>query len=311
MSIGRVNTERKFRTESLLQGVAYFHSISIDRGTVLTNEHLGNFRYGLGGTGILRCPAHRHVCVWWLGLVSVVGWDYCLGGIVSRITSTERRRTDVDDESSDFIWISQLVLILGCARLDMMCAPPPYWTMTIVRGFTRVAIGQSLWTTSANNLSLRSLVNFLRIQMASVLNPKKRKVSAPDPTPGDDQLPSANALEMLSEDEQDEEPESDDGDYEEFPEIDAASDTDEDEDEETEGEEEEEEDYSSDASGSDKKLPIFPKAKVVISEITGEPKKVYPEIEPDYDSDSSTEDVSTSPVFASTNALRCLPYAGP
>lgn len=183
--------------------------------------------------------------------------------------------------------------------------------MTIVRGFTRVAIGQSLWTTSANNLSLRSLVNFLRIQMASVPNPKKRKVSAPGPTPGDDQLLSANALEMLSEDEQDEEPESDDGDYEEFPEIDAASDTDEDEDEETEGEEEEEEDYSSDASGSDKKLPIFPKAKVVISEITGEPKKVYPEIEPDYDSDSSTEDVSTSPVFASTNALRCLPYAGP
>lgn len=36
---------------------------------------------------------------------------------------------------------------------------------------------------------------------------------------------------------------------------------------------------------------IYPKPKVVNSEITGKPKKVYPEIVPDYDSDSSTEDV--------------------
>ena len=150
----------------------------------------------------------------------------------------------------------------------------------------------------------RSLVNFSRTPMAPVSNSKKRKVSAPEPALKDDQLISATTLEMLSEDEQDEEPESDNGDYEEFPEIDAASDTEDEEDEELEGESEEEGAYSSDASGSDKKLPIFPKSKVVISVITGEPKKVYPEIEPDYDSDSSTEDVSASPAPASTNVLR-------
>jgi len=130
-------------------------------------------------------------------------------------------------------------------------------------------------------------------------------VPSPEPPPRDEQRLSAVALEMLSEDEQDEVPESDDGDYEEFPEIDAASDTeDEETDGEDEGEDEDEEAYSSDTSGSDRKLHIFPKAKVVISDITGEPKKVYPEIEPDYDSDSSTEDVSTSPAPASTNELR-------
>ncbi|KAF9649650.1 ribosome biogenesis protein ERB1 [Thelephora ganbajun] len=134
--------------------------------------------------------------------------------------------------------------------------------------------------------------------MASVSNLRKRKSSAPGQAPKDEQLLPVSALEMLSEDEHDEEPESDDGNYEEFPEIDAASDTeeeedddDDDDDDDDEGEEgEEEADYSSDASGSEKKLSIFPKAKVVISDITGEPKKVYPEIEPDYDSDSSTED---------------------
>jgi len=138
--------------------------------------------------------------------------------------------------------------------------------------------------------------------MASVSTSRKRKAHAPVPTSKDEQLISASALEMLSEDEQDEEPESDDGDYEEFPEIDAASDTEDDEDEELDEDEEEdaeeEEGYSSDTSGSHKKLPIFPRAKVVISDITGEPKKVYPEIEPDYDSDSSTEDVSTSSASA-------------
>lgn len=36
---------------------------------------------------------------------------------------------------------------------------------------------------------------------------------------------------------------------------------------------------------------IGPKAKIITSNITGRPKRVYPEIEPDYDSDSSTEEV--------------------
>jgi len=151
--------------------------------------------------------------------------------------------------------------------------------------------------------------------MASVSNSRKRKVSAPESAPRDEQRLSTGALEMLSEDEQDEEPESDDGDYEEFPEIDAASDTEDEDEEETneedEGEDEDEETYSSDTSGSDRKLPIFPKAKVVISDITGEPKKVYPEIEPDYDSDSSTEDVSTSPAPALTNELRTVAFRPP
>lgn len=128
--------------------------------------------------------------------------------------------------------------------------------------------------------------------MASIFNSRKRKTQAPASVSEDGSLSSTGALEMLSEDEQDEEPESDDGDYEEFPEIDAASDTDDEEEEEENGGVEEE--YSSsDTSGSDERLPIFPTAKVIISDITGEPKKVYPEIEPDYDSDSSTEDVST------------------
>ena len=136
--------------------------------------------------------------------------------------------------------------------------------------------------------------------MASTPNSRKRKAPVLVPAPTDEPFHSAGALEMLSEDEQEEEPESGDGDHEEFPEIDAASDT---EDEEEEDGEDEGEDYSSDTSGRSEKLPIFPEAKVVISGITGEPKKVYPEIEPDYDSDSSTEDVSTSVTLLLTNPL--------
>jgi ribosome biogenesis protein ERB1 len=49
-------------------------------------------------------------------------------------------------------------------------------------------------------------------------------------------------------------------------------------------------------------VPPFPVARTVISTITGEPKRVYPDIEPDYDSDSSTEDVRARP-------LRPLPRA--
>ncbi|KAK0206307.1 NUC169 domain-containing protein [Desarmillaria ectypa] len=76
----------------------------------------------------------------------------------------------------------------------------------------------------------------------------------------------------------------------EFPEIDAQSDTDEEysefeDDDKAEKGTEEEEDESTDEDNH-----IFPKAKTVISDITGQPKRVYPEIEPEYDSDSSTED---------------------
>ena len=112
-------------------------------------------------------------------------------------------------------------------------------------------------------------------------------------------------LEMLSDEEQeDEDPDSDQDAVDEFPEIDAASDSDDasygideeedgsDEDDEIEGQEDGEEDLSEDESDED--FRIFPKSKTVISDITGELKKVYPEIEPDYDSDSSTEDVRSA-----------------
>lgn len=110
------------------------------------------------------------------------------------------------------------------------------------------------------------------------------------------EIPDKMGLELHS-DEEDGENDSD-GEVDAFPELDARSDTSEDE-EDSEGEEDEvdedEDDEDSEEDGenvSDAELSVFPKAKVVTSDITGQPKKVYPEIEPDYDSDSSTEDVS-------------------
>jgi ribosome biogenesis protein ERB1 len=104
-------------------------------------------------------------------------------------------------------------------------------------------------------------------------------------------------LDLLSGDEDEDGPvqESDSDGVDAFPEIDAGSDTDE-ESEQSPGDDEdrsesEEEGQDDEDALSDDDLHIFPKAKTVISDITGHPKKVYPEIEPDYDSDSSTEDV--------------------
>lgn len=100
-------------------------------------------------------------------------------------------------------------------------------------------------------------------------------------------------LEMLSDEEKLEgeeigEDEESDDQVDEFPEIDTGSDSGLDD-------ESDEVDEESSPSGSESDLSsdvhIFPKPKDVISEITGQPKRVYPEIEPDYDSDSSTEDV--------------------
>lgn len=120
---------------------------------------------------------------------------------------------------------------------------------------------------------------------------KKRKESAKDDEyqPEPELVKRIENLEMLSEDEGDEdsEPGSDDGEVDEFPEIDLASDSEEEEDED----EEEEDSYSSGSESEN--LGIFPKAKTIVSDITGQLKKVYPEIEPDYDSDSSTEEVRT------------------
>lgn len=116
-------------------------------------------------------------------------------------------------------------------------------------------------------------------------------------------IPEEVGLDMLSEDEEEQGEGSDDGEADAFPELDTRSDT---EDEEVEGsvdegeDEDEDEDEEEDAESSgegegssdDDELHIFPKAKTITSKITGQPKKVYPEIEPDYDSDSSTEEVS-------------------
>jgi ribosome biogenesis protein ERB1 len=87
-----------------------------------------------------------------------------------------------------------------------------------------------------------------------------------------------------------------------FPEIDAGDDSDDansvDEDgDETEGSHDgsyliEDSDFvDSVDSEEDNPINTGPKRKTVLSKITGRPKRVYPEIEPNYNSDSSTEDV--------------------
>lgn len=135
-------------------------------------------------------------------------------------------------------------------------------------------------------------------------NGKRKRIAAEVETAtAKPEIPQNMALEMSSEDEA-EEDDSDD-DVVPFPEIDVRSDSEEDGDEvEEEGEgseddsEEEEEDEDDEGNESedittedDDELNIFPKSKSIISKITGQPKTVYPEIEPEYDSDSSTEDV--------------------
>lgn len=128
---------------------------------------------------------------------------------------------------------------------------------------------------------------------------KKRKEPTED-APIEAPVESGN-LEMLSDEEDGEDAISDDGHVDEFPEIDTRSDS---EDEEFEGaddevdggsdeEDEEDAEEDSDFDSDDSELHIFPKAKTITSEITGHPKRVYPEIEPNYDSDSSTEDVGS------------------
>lgn len=113
-------------------------------------------------------------------------------------------------------------------------------------------------------------------------------------------FPDEGGLDLLSEDEEEggHEQASDSDEIDAFPEIDTGSDTEEEEEEEESpgedwdnSERDDEQDDELEDASSDIDLHIFPKAKTIISDITGQPKKVYPEIEPDYDSDSSTEDV--------------------
>jgi len=105
---------------------------------------------------------------------------------------------------------------------------------------------------------------------------KKRKNSAVESAVEDD-LPAVAALDIDS-DEQGE-PGSDDGEMDDFPELDMG-------DSEVSSDAEE-----SEASTEESKNPQNP-GDFVVSSITGRLKRVYPDIEPEYDSDSSTEDVS-------------------
>ncbi|KAJ7068090.1 NUC169 domain-containing protein [Mycena amicta] len=107
----------------------------------------------------------------------------------------------------------------------------------------------------------------------------KRKQLAEDAPPA--ALLPTETLEMLSDEEGTDDALSDDGQVDEFPQIDQNSDEDEQTDEEY---------FESDGSEDSLDRDIFPKPKNTISDITGQPKRVYPEIEPDYDSDSSTEE---------------------
>ena len=102
-------------------------------------------------------------------------------------------------------------------------------------------------------------------------------------------------LEMLSE-EENEDLVSDDGIVDEFPELNVQSDSNDSETDYSIADDDDDDDDDSAEIGSDSEsvdlLHLIPKPKNVVSDITHQPKLVYPEIEPGYDSDSSTEDVS-------------------
>ncbi|KAL4241279.1 Ribosome biogenesis protein ERB1 [Abortiporus biennis] len=125
----------------------------------------------------------------------------------------------------------------------------------------------------------------------------------------DTNFPHDVGLELHSEDEGAEADEDSEGEVDEFPEIDTRSDSEDDEDEDYEGSEENDEDEE-DSEEDDDEFHIFPKAKTIISDITGQPKKVYPDIEPDYDSDSSTEDVQNRVGNVPMHWYDDLPHVG-
>ncbi|KAH9179970.1 BOP1NT-domain-containing protein [Lactarius sanguifluus] len=140
--------------------------------------------------------------------------------------------------------------------------------------------------------------------MAPLAANRKRRQNVKEASPSSDtETFPAGGLDLLSEDEDEQEngivQESDIDEVDAFPEIDAASDTEEEGEGESSGDDakfsetEDEEGEDDEDASSDDDLHVFPKAKTVISDITGQPKKIYPEIEPDYDSDSSTEDAPT------------------
>jgi ribosome biogenesis protein ERB1 len=138
----------------------------------------------------------------------------------------------------------------------------------------------------------------------------KRKRTSDEPT-GPELISEKLDLQSLS-DQEGEEDASSEGSVEEFPEVDLGDDTEEEEGSSEAGDEVEEssepsdeEDAESDEDVSDESVNededdadrdsddvhIYSKSKDVVSDITGQVKRVYPDIDPEYDSDSSTEDV--------------------
>ncbi|QRV91242.1 ribosome biogenesis protein ERB1 [Ceratobasidium sp. AG-Ba] len=99
-------------------------------------------------------------------------------------------------------------------------------------------------------------------------------------------------LEMPSdgEVESDADEESDGSDAEPFPELDPASSSEEEDKDEEDEPDVEEDESSSEADSERSASPIPLGGRLVTSGITGQPKRIYNPIEPDYDSDSSTED---------------------
>ena len=100
-------------------------------------------------------------------------------------------------------------------------------------------------------------------------------------------------LEMLSEEENEDLVSDDDGLVDDFPELNVQSDSNSSETGHSIADDDDDSAENSDDSESVNSLHLIPKPKKVVSDITHQPKLVYPEIEPDYDSDSSTEDVSS------------------
>ena len=105
---------------------------------------------------------------------------------------------------------------------------------------------------------------------------------------GDDEVDPFPGLDIES----DSEDEDGDQDEDEDEDEDDEEDVDEGDDDEL-GEEDvtEQQEDGRASSDEDEIFSIFPKPKIVISGITGQPKFMYPPIEPEYDTDSSTEDV--------------------
>ena len=102
---------------------------------------------------------------------------------------------------------------------------------------------------------------------------------------------------------------SDEDRVEEFPELVVQSDSDEDTSVDEELDEDEYEEEDSNFQSNDPHY-IFPKPKTVVSAITKQPKLVYPGIEPEYDSDSSTEEVSDDfkvSIYCSNNGTGTQP----